>query len=233
MADIIVSTSGTSGLAKDIVLTPEIMAARVAITDKANGKNIADCKVLIVAKATMSSSFQRYKAWADAKGKKIITDVTLNKVVEVIKNEKVDAIIAGPGYLVAVAKEFEKLGHSANLKQAVSGHSAMPRLSALYIQKWLSKDLQVGYGCTEIGTVCSGTAEEVAEAEGCVGKPVDGVTVEIVDGDVIRIKSPTTMVTKYEDYAEMDAIYFKDGWFYPGDKGYFTKSGKLVITETR
>lgn len=232
MADIIVSTSGTSGLAKEVVLTPEIMAARVAMTEKANGKNIADCKVLLVAKSTMSSSFQRYKAWADSKGKKVITDVTFDKVVDVIKNEGVDCIIAGPGYLVAVAKLFEKTGQSANLKQAVSGHSSMPRLQAVFIQKWLTKDLQIGYGCTEIGTVCSGTAEEVADTEGCVGKPVEGVTVEIVDGDTIRIKSPT-MVTSYEDYEEMDAINFKDGWFYPGDKGYFTKDGRLVITKTK
>jgi long-subunit acyl-CoA synthetase (AMP-forming) len=232
MADIVVSTSGTTGLAKEVILTPEIMAARVAVTDKANGKNIADCKVLLVAKATMSSSFQRYKAWADAKGKKIITDITFDKAVDVIKKEKVDAIIAGPGYLVAVAKLFEKTGQSANLRQAVSGHSSMPRMQALYIQKWLAKDLQVGYGCTEIGTVCSGTAEEVADIEGCVGKPVEGVIVEIVDGDVIRIKSPT-MVTSYDDYPEMDAVHFRDGWFYPGDRGYFTQDGRLVITKTR
>ena len=232
MADIVVSTSGTSGLSKEVVLTPEIMAARVAMTEKANGKNIADCKVLLVAKSTMSSSFQRYKAYADAKGKKVITDVTFDKVVDVIKNEGVDCIIAGPGYLVAVAKLFEKTGKSAGLKQAVSGHSSMPRLQALYIQKWLSKDLQIGYGCTEIGTVCSGTAEEVADKEGCVGKPVEGVTIEIVDGDVIRIKS-STMVTGYDDYPEMDAANFKDGWFYPGDKGYFTQDGRLVITKTR
>lgn len=232
MTDIVVSTSGTSGLAKEVILTPEIMAARVAMTEKANGKNIADCKVLLVAKSTMSSSFQRYKAWADANNKKVVTDVTFDKVADVIKKENVDAIIAGPGYLVAVAKLFEATGKSANLKQVVSGHSAMPRLQALYIQKWLSKDLQVGYGCTEIGTVCSGTAEEVADTEGCVGKPVEGVTVEIVDGDVIRIKS-STMVSGYDDYVEMDALHFKDGWFYPGDKGYFTKDGRLVITKNR
>jgi long-subunit acyl-CoA synthetase (AMP-forming) len=232
MADIVVSTSGTSGLSKQITLTPEIMAARIAMTEKANGKNIADCKVLCVAKSNSSSSYQRYKAWADSKGKKIITDVLIGNAVETFKREGVDALIAGPGYLKAVAQQFEKTGKSAGLKQAVSGHSSMPRLDAIYIQKWLAKDLQIGYGCTEIGTVCSGTAEEVADVEGCVGKPVEGVTVEIVDGDTIRIKSPT-MATEYVDYAEQDAINFKDGWFYPGDRGYFTQDGRLVITKTR
>jgi long-subunit acyl-CoA synthetase (AMP-forming) len=174
----------------------------------------------------------RYKAWAEQNNKKIVEPVSSDKIVDTFKNESVDALIGAPGLLKLVAQLFEKTGQSANLKQVVSGHATLNRSDALYIQKWVSKDLQVGYGCTEIGTVCSSTAEEVADIPGCVGKPVEGVTVEIVDGDNIRIKSPT-MVTSYVDYEEMDALHFKNGWFYPGDKGYFTKDGRLVITKNR
>ena len=232
MTNIVVSTSGTTGISKQAILTPEIMNARVATTDKANGKNIADCKVIYVAKANMSSSYQRYKAWADAKGKKLVENVSADKIVETFKKEAVDCLIGVPGFLKLVASLYEKTGQPAGLKQVVSGHVSLNRMDGMYIQKWLSKDLQVGYGCTEIGTVCSGTFEEVSDTEGCVGKPVDGVTVEVIEGGVIRIKSPT-MIAGYDDYEEMDAIYFKDGWFYPGDKGYFTKDGRLVITSTR
>jgi long-subunit acyl-CoA synthetase (AMP-forming) len=232
MIDIVVSTSGTTGISKQAILTPEIIAARVAVTDKANGKNIADCKVIYVAKASMSSSYQRYKAWADAKGKKLVENVSADKILETFKKENVDCVIGIPGFLKLVASLYEKTGHAAGLKQVVSGHASLSRIDGLYIQKWLSKDLQVGYGATEIGTICSGTFEEVSDTEGCVGKPVEGVTVEVVEGGVIRIKSPT-MIQGYDDYEEMDAIYFKDGWFYPGDKGYFTKDGRLVITQTR
>jgi long-subunit acyl-CoA synthetase (AMP-forming) len=41
------------------------------------------------------------------------------------------------------------------------------------------------------------------------------------------------MVTGYIDDPKNTAEYFKDGWFYPGDKGYFTKNGKLVISKNR
>jgi long-subunit acyl-CoA synthetase (AMP-forming) len=232
MSNIIVSTSGTSGLSKQAVLTPEIMAARVATTSTANGKNIADCKVIYVAKASMSSSFQRYKAWADVKGIKLIQNVSADNIINTFKNEGVDGIIGVPGLLKLVASLYEKTGTSAGLKQVVVGHASLNRMDGIYIQQWLGKDLQVGYGATEIGTICSGTFEEVYDIEGCVGKPVEGVTVEILEGGVIRIKSET-MVTSYEDYEEMDAIHFKNGWFYPGDKGYFTKDGRLVITKNR
>ena len=231
MADIVVSTSGSGGLAKEAILTPEIMAARVAVTDKANGKNIADCKVIYVAKAASSSSYQRYKAWAEAKGKKLVDNVPADKIVETFKKEGVDCLIGVPGFLKLVASLFEKTGKSAGLKQVVSGHASLSRMDGIYIQQWLGKDLQVGYGSTEIGTICSGTFEEVSDTEGCVGKPVEGVTVEI-DAGYIRIKSPT-MVTSYDDFAEADAIHFRNGWFYPGDMGYFTSDGRLVITKTR
>lgn len=232
MADIVVSTSGTTGLSKQAILTPEIMAARVALTDKSNGKNIADCKVIYVAKASMSSSYQRYKAWADSKGKKLVENVSADKIVETFAKEKVDCLIGVPGFLKLVASLYEKTGHSAGLKQVVSGHASLNRFDGAYIQQWLGKDLQVGYGATEIGTICSGSFEEVSDTEGCVGKPVDGVTVEVLEGGVIRVKSPT-MIQGYDDYEEMDAVHFKDGWFYPGDKGYFTKDGRLVITKNR
>jgi long-subunit acyl-CoA synthetase (AMP-forming) len=109
----------------------------------------------------------------------------------------------------------------------------MNRKDAVYIQKWLGKDLQVGYGATEIGTICTGTAEEIADTPGCVGFPLPGVQVEIVDGNVIRIKSESTMITEYIDNPQKTAEHFRDGWFYPGDKGYFTKDGRLVITKNR
>lgn len=231
MTDIVVSTSGTSGISKQAILTPEIMAARVAVTDAANGKNIADCKVIYVAKAPMSSSYQRYSAWAEANGKRLVDNVPPAKILKTFSKEKVDCLIGVPGFLKLVAGMYEATGKSAGLKQVVSGHAMLNRYDGRYIQQWLGKDLQVGYGATEIGTICSGTFEEVSDIDGCVGKPVEGVTVEI-DNGMIRIKSPT-MIESYDDYEEMDAIHFKDGWFYPGDKGYMTKDGRLVITQNR
>ena len=232
MADIIVSTSGTSGGAgKQLSISPEIMKLRVDMTDIGKGKNITDCKVVYVAKAVGSSSFQRWKAWAEARGKKVLTVVKPADIIATFAKEKVDAIDAAPGYLVMVAKLYEATGKSANLKQVISGHDKMERSDVPYIQKWLGKDVQVGYGCTEIGTVASGSAEEVADIDGCVGKPLEGITVEI-DAGYIRIKSPT-MAENYLDFAEMDAIHFRNGWFYPGDMGYLTSDGRLVITKNR
>ena len=229
----IVSTTGTTGTPKRIELSKEVLQARADLTTIAKGKNIADCQVIHVGMSEKSSAFARFKEWGDQNDKKIIGIIPLDQIVEIFQSENVDAINAAPAYLVRVAQLFEATGQSANLKQVVSGHATMNRKDAIYIQKWLGKDLQVGYGCTEIGTVATGTSEEIADTPGCVGKPLPGVQVEIVDGDTIRIKSESTMVTEYIDNPEMTAKHFKNGWFYPGDKGYFTKDGRLVITKNR
>jgi long-subunit acyl-CoA synthetase (AMP-forming) len=229
----IVSTTGTTGTPKRMELTAEILQARVDLTNIAKGKNIANCKVIHVGMSEKSSAFARFKEWGNQTGKKIIGIIPIDKMIETIENEKIDAINAAPAYLVRVAQLFEATGQSANLKQVISGHASMSRKDAVYIQKWLGKDLQVGYGATEIGTICTGTAEEVADIPGCVGFPLPGIQVEIVNGNEIRIKSESTMVTEYIDNPEMTAKHFKDGWFYPGDKGYFTKDGRLVITKNR
>ena len=229
----IVATSGTTGTPKRVELTSEILQARVDLTTIAKGKNIADCKVIHVGMSEKSSAFARFKEWGDQTGKKIIGIIPLDQMVSTIIREQVDAINAAPAYLVRVAQLFEATGQSANMKQVISGHASMSRKDAVYIQKWLGKDLQVGYGATEIGTICTGTAEEIADTPGCVGFPLPGIQVEIVNGNEIRIKSESTMVTEYIDNPEMTAKHFKDGWFYPGDKGYFTKDGKLVITKNR
>jgi long-subunit acyl-CoA synthetase (AMP-forming) len=227
---IIVSTSGTTGTPKRMELTKEILQARVDLTTIAKGKNIADCKVIYVGMNSKSSAFLRFKEWANQTDRKIIGLISSDRIVKTFKTENVDAINAAPTYLVHLAQLFEATGQSANLKQIISGHATMKREDAVYIQNWLGKDLQVGYGATEIGTICTGTAEEIAEIPGCVGYPLPGIQVEIVNGDEIRIKSENTMVTGYIDNPEMTLKNFKDGWFYPGDRGYFTEDGMLVIT---
>ena len=229
----IVTTTGTTGTPKRVELSDEILQARANLNAITRGKNITDCQVIHVGMSEKSANFANFEKWGEQTGKKIITVIPLNQIVDTFRRENVDAIHAAPGYLVRVAQLFEATGQSANLKQVVSGHATMNRKDAIYIQKWLSKNLQVGYGCTEVGIVCTGTAEEISTVPGCVGFPIEGVQVEIVDGDIIRIKSETTMVTEYIDNPEMTSKHFRDGWFYPGDKGYFTKDGKLVITKNR
>lgn len=233
MSSIIVSTSGTSGTPKKIELTDEIMSARISTIATAKGIHISDCKAINVAWDKDSSSAVRFAEWGKQTGKKIIGIIPVNQIVETFIKEKVDCIFGAPAYLVRVAQLFQATGKSAGLLQIVTGHMAISDKDVAFIKKWLCKNIQVNYGCSEIGTIASATVEQIEDIDGCVGFILPNVQVEIVNGGYIRIKSPTTMVTEYVDDPENTAKYFIDGWFYPGDAGYFTKDGRLVITKNR
>ncbi len=70
-----------------------------------------------------------------------------------------------------------------------------------------------------------------------VGQPVDS-KVEIVDDDgnpcktgqvgTVRVRSPY-MIRGYVNDTEATAHSFRDGWFYPGDFGYWGERGQLVV----
>ena len=229
---IIATTSGTTGTPKIMEFSDELLKARTELTALGKGAKISECKVVHVAYTPSSSAFKKFEEWGNLNGKKIIGLIQYDKVIETFEKEGVDAIDGAPGYLVSIAKLFEAKGKSAGLKQAITARARLSRADAIFIQKWLSPNLQVCYGTSETSQVSSGTAEEIADIDGCVGFILPGVQVEIVNGDEIRIKTPV-MITEYVDNPVETAKHFKDGWFYPGDRGYLTKDNRLVITKTR
>ncbi len=72
--------------------------------------------------------------------------------------------------------------------------------------------------------------------EGMVGQPLPGVSIEIIDehgravkGEGrIRLRGPGIM-TGYANAGHEAGQGLHDGWFVSGDRGYFDKSGNLVV----
>jgi long-chain acyl-CoA synthetase len=105
------------------------------------------------------------------------------------------------------------------------------------IQKNLSEHLYVHYGSTESGRIAMTTPDEHDERES-VGRPLKGVTVEIIDGNGVPIPAGQIgeirvrgegMVSGYHDDPKESARRFRDGWYYPGDLGSMTADGKLIV----
>lgn len=84
-----------------------------------------------------------------------------------------------------------------------------------------------GYGMTEASptiTISSYSDFKI----GSVGKPLPGVEVKIVDGEVWT-KSKCIMPGYYKDQESTDEI-MEDGWLKTGDLGYLDEDGYLFIT---
>ena len=94
------------------------------------------------------------------------------------------------------------------------------------------------YGATEIGSVTFGRPEGDALPEGCVGRPMNGVSIEIVgledvsetpapgEQGQIAIQAPSML----EAYLGNDTAPIANGHFLTGDLGSIDRAGALTIT---
>jgi cyanophycin synthetase len=118
----------------------------------------------------------------------------------------------------------------------VGGSRVSDRLRQEIFDK-LTPHLYVRYGINEISSATVAVLDGKNPLSNSVGKPIDGISVEVVNdegermpiGTVghIRIASPG-MVEGYLNDEEATRLRFRDGWFYPGDLGCFFPNGELV-----
>ena len=118
-----------------------------------------------------------------------------------------------------------------------TGGSGVPYSVRWAIEERVTPLLFVRYAATECGGISMAGPGEHDEDES-VGSPLDGVRVQIVDGEGrlqatseaghIRVMAPG-MAVGYLDSSNDTARRFRDGWFYPGDVGSLREDGSLVI----
>jgi long-chain acyl-CoA synthetase len=118
----------------------------------------------------------------------------------------------------------------------VMGSTPSDRLIAA-IRAQFDVDARLVYGSTEGGAV---TTRIVAEGDDprVVGHPYPGVSLEIVDEHDVVVAPGSTGFVRYQTL-DMIAGYFgdpvatatafRDGWFYPGDRGFLSTDGQLTL----
>jgi long-chain acyl-CoA synthetase len=126
-----------------------------------------------------------------------------------------------------IAAKFRKIG-GGRLRIIASGGAPLDRkvAKAYYV---LGYNLVEGYGLTETSpVVCSNGISD--NTLGTVGKPVQGVEVQIGDDDEVLVKGPNVMRGYFNKPEETAQAIDKDGWFHTGDQGRFDARGNLIIT---
>ncbi len=138
-----------------------------------------------------------------------------------------------------LAQLFEKWGGGRFARVWLAGSPLHPA----FLDRALNHFEEVlnAYGAGEAGIVCYlPLRNRVPEGETIsVGTALDGIVVEVVDdtgkpvkeGDTgeIRYRSPL-LATGYIGDSAATRVSFRDGWFHPGDTGYFNSRKELFIT---
>ena len=105
------------------------------------------------------------------------------------------------------------------------------------LRERVSANVLISYGCTELGPLTVAPPDLVLNCAHTVGRPMQGVTVQIVSATgqqlppdaegVIRLRAEG-MPQGYCDDPVATAKSFRDGWFYPGDIGKMSEAGLLT-----
>jgi acyl-coenzyme A synthetase/AMP-(fatty) acid ligase len=143
------------------------------------------------------------------------------------------------GSIMSVPRLYQMLDHLRDHRYdlstlrmlMVSGSPLNPRRFAAAIER-LGPVIFHGYGQTETGTLTMLAPSEVARGGprllSSVGRPLDGVDVEIRDGEVY-VRAPYQGSCYWRDPAETADVYV-DGWVRTRDLGYLDPAGYLHLT---
>jgi len=144
-------------------------------------------------------------------------------------------LVPGSLELVARGPATRRLGGLAAL---YSTSDRLPRALRATVREALTPRLYDAYVTSEGGYVSCFRPEDPRERDDSVGRPLPGVEVEVVDEDgaklpsgavgELRTRAPTTPAGYYANDAA-SAIAFRDGWFYPGDRGRVDEAGYVEL----
>ena len=116
---------------------------------------------------------------------------------------------------------------------------ALPPAMLAEVRRRISPNIYTTYGASEAGPMAAATPEMLAVHPDTVGRPLDGIEVDIVDdadrplpsGAVGRVRArglglvPTYVGMVVGDQSRV----FRDGWCYTGDVGWMSEDGLLFL----
>jgi malonyl-CoA/methylmalonyl-CoA synthetase len=249
----ILYTSGTTSQPKGVVLTHENLAAQIeslveawewAAEDRilhvlplhhTHGiVNALLCPLWCGATCEMMPRFDAETVWR----RWIAGGITLFMAVPTIYVRLISA------WEAAAPEDRARMSRAAAaLRVMISGSAALP---VQVFHRWgeiSGQALLERYGMTEIGMGLSNPLRG-ERRPGTVGKPMPGVSVQIVDESGARIEAEATpgelqvagpsVFREYWNRPEATAVAFADGWFRTGDQtvvedGYFRLLGRTSV----
>ena len=175
-----------------------------------------------------------------------MTNFNADKAIKLMKKYNIT-------YIVGVPAMFKKMHDSSNfdgehlskLRLLWAGgdfvSEAFIKSFNSYLEKWRAKGrLYRGYGLTEVSSVCTANIYGSYKPDS-IGKPLDGMTVEIWDDDRNKLPintigeiviSGSTVMDGYYDSDDSGVYVDEEGkrWVCSGDLGYMDEDGFVFFT---
>lgn len=230
----IVVSSGTTGAPKKMLLTRRMIDARI----HTGGLSQLAHRRLHAAVGLDTETGFRAPLVAWATGFPILYPPASFQWAEFLRASQPEALVLVPaqlaGLLASLPADFPP---QPDLRLVLVSGSLPPALYKLACAR-LTSSIFVTYGSTEAGLAAQASPSLLGSGETLTGVVSPSAKVEIVDDDgcavpwgaqgKVRVHTQE-MVAGYLDDDALTARFFKDGWFYPGDLGALTATGRLTV----
>ena len=233
------ATLGKTGRWRSCLWTSEILGERIK---QAEGRDFSPAGILCPAVGLMTGPGFLYPIAAWRAGGTVLSwaerDVVPSPVPQAV--QLCSLLVATPANLRSLIAGLPPSwqGREQRAVLVVGG-----RLSAALRDQALQKAcarLEIRYDLIETGKVAGGDAALIDRHSGAVGAIAEDAAAEIVDADdravppgeegILRIRT-AAMCAGYENAREFGrSAAFRDGWFYPGDRGALFEDGLLALT---
>lgn len=236
----IILTSGTMGVPKGVAFTHRQVAERTASNNYVFGSRFPTCS-RIYSDLPISTApgfwFFIHTLWRG--GTFFLPGKSFESTVDAFNEYEVQCVVAAPAGLEVLLRKYEQYPSlQSNFEMVMAiGDVFSPALSDRVCAR-LCSHVTCVYGATETQTTATSPAQLLRETPGAAGFVVPNVTVEIVsesgevlpDGQegLVRVKGPN-LTDRYIGDPDATARAFRDGWYYPGDRGYLQAGNLLCL----
>jgi long-chain acyl-CoA synthetase len=229
----LIFSSGTTGGPKAVAFTQDMLENRAR-----TGHELWMSKSNFMCLLGVGSSSGYLTLFSNVKlGQPYFVPGSAAENFDLIKKHEIRLITASPNQISALVDVALDRGERLpSLELIQSAGSFLPNHLAHLAEKILGGKVRNLYGSTEVGLVS--TRDEIPEDPSFTGTVLDDVEVEIVNehdevlqiGEmgIVRCRKPG-MATEYYMSPEATKLAFKDGWFYPGDRGRLDSNRGLYL----
>ena len=233
----ITSSSGTTGMAKPVGFTADMVDRRIEFLAKIG--SLGEQPSMTMMGFPSATGFRHLLGQLQLGHTQVLLSHRLD-VAAAIQRFKVKFITASPAQLQGLLAHVEQQSiRLPSLKHIRIGGSSVSPVLMVRARMRLCPNLIGFYGATEIGVIAEAPAELLESIPGCAGFVYPWIQVEIVDDadrplpagaeGILRVRSKSNVVGYLGDHPE-NRTAFKDGWFYPGDLGALRHDRLLTIT---
>jgi acyl-CoA synthetase (AMP-forming)/AMP-acid ligase II len=234
-------TSGNDGQQKAIALTHAMIATRLDRQKLLFGPRAPFCdRTHLDLPLAGSLGFQVMLGtlW---RGGALLMTWDARKTLAALTAYNVQNLVASPQSLFKLAQVLEGYPGYRNELVAVFSAGGLRTELSERIRASLCSNLTVGYVASDRTMVASMPARLASGIPGAVGYVLPGVAVEIVDDQDrplppeqdghLRIRSDYG-VKEYLDDPHATLRAFRNGWFYPANRGHLTRDNVLVLSSS-